>query len=1149
MHLKTMLTTKAIRAEALNHTVYTRGEEYFRKHRVKQVKLWQDDHEERLTAAIKGKSEDFYETEASIELDTGDIMDFSCTCPAYAENSMGACKHIVALLLHRYFYTDSHSYELADSFSIKDIEIRENVEKPLFFDWSKDNRNAGSVHTDPRIKTLINRYVIDDVAKTTVDGDVRVVPKLELYEGIAYLNLTIGSTRQYIVKNIESFCNNIKTHSKVEYGKELELIHHLDAFEAESKQLVRFILRKQHERDLYINRGSFVYGYGMTYSYNGISGGYGPEKDKKSLKLMPSGIDELFDLRLGKDTAVGVYGINYKGYGGSISTSKMARFEERKLKFYIEIKELSQQKGFTLSLPDCEYVIGEKYLYLYCNDKSKFGKEQGLSDVFCRCDPDLSRTMRELVLAGISSKQPLNISNRDMVSFYVNVLAELKNHVEIRGDVDKIRRFAPDDMQVSIYLDSPQNDRITASVKFQYGDMEIDPYDPQSQKKYDIIARDEKKERRVNLALNKYFKQYNSQNNQLVIVGDDDQIYEFVTEGFTEIAKLGQVYATDRFRNMGIKRPPQISVGVRLESDLLNINLDFKDFPLAEAMDVLDHYKQKRRFYRMKDGSFLKLDNIGFSELADMVDSLGLSQKDLAAGQVSVPKYRAMYLDHLLKNSDYVTFERNGHFKSLIRNMKSIDDSDYTVPRSLELIMREYQKDGYRWLNTMDNIGFGGILADDMGLGKTLQMISLLLSKKLSGEDCSTLVVCPTSLILNWQNEIQKFAPELKVLPVMGLQSERKALLKDMDQYDVLITSYDLLKRDIDRYREKNFRYQIIDEAQYIKNQGTQNAKAVKAIKSRQRFALTGTPVENRLSELWSIFDFLMPAYLYTYKKFKETYETPIVKSGDQDRMERLRKQVSPFMLRRLKSNVLKELPEKVETVVYAQMEDEQKKLYLANLAKTKLEINKNINEKGFEASKIAILALLTRLRQICCHPALCYEDYKSESAKLEVCIELLTEAISSGHKVLLFSQFTSMLDIIENRLKKEGISCFMLTGSTSKEKRMELVDRFNTNGTQVFLISLKAGGTGLNLTGADVVIHYDPWWNIAAQNQATDRTHRIGQKNSVQVYKLIEKGTVEEKILKLQENKRDLADAIVTDENSGMGSLSREALMELLQY
>ena len=413
----------------------------------------------------------------------------------------------------------------------------------------------------------------------------------------------------------------------------------------------------------------------------------------------------------------------------------------------------------------------------------------------------------------------------------------------------------------------------------------------------------------------------------------------------------------------------------------------------------------------------------------------------------------------------------------------------------------------------------------------------------------ASLVVSPSSLTLNWQNEVKKFAKELKTLVVRGTLSERKRQIEEMDQYDLVITSYDLLKRDIELYLEKDysFRYIIADEAQYLKNSNTQNAKSIKKIKADTRYALTGTPIENSLAELWSIFDFIMPGYLFTYKKFKTMYETPIVKEENQEIMAKLRMLIEPFILRRNKKEVLTELPDKTITVLNNEMGDEQRNIYLSYLAQAKQELAEEIELNGYERSQMQILAALTRLRQICCHPGLFIEGYQEGSSKLEQCIEVVQDAVNSGHKILLFSGYTSMFEIMEKELKQRGIQYFKLTGSTKVDERIELVDEFNENPEiKVFLISLKAGGTGLNLTGADMVIHYDPWWNLSTENQATDRAHRIGQKNNVQVYKLITKNSIEEKIYELQQKKADLVDNILSTKTSFINKLSKEEIMDL---
>lgn len=415
----------------------------------------------------------------------------------------------------------------------------------------------------------------------------------------------------------------------------------------------------------------------------------------------------------------------------------------------------------------------------------------------------------------------------------------------------------------------------------------------------------------------------------------------------------------------------------------------------------------------------------------------------------------------------------------------------------------------------------------------------------------ASLVVSPSSLTLNWQNEVKKFAKELKTLIIRGTLTERKRQIQEIDQYDLVITSYDLLKRDIELYLEKDysFRYIIADEAQYLKNSNTQNAKSIKRIKADTRYALTGTPIENSLAELWSIFDFIMPGYLFTYKKFKALYETPIVKEESQEAMQKLKMLIEPFILRRNKKEVLTELPDKTITVLNNEMGEEQRRIYLSYLAQAKQEIAEEIELNGYEKSQIQILAALTRLRQICCHPSLFIEGYQEGSSKLEQCIEVMQDAVNSGHKILLFSGYTSMFDMMEKELKQRGIQYFKLTGSTKVDQRIELVDEFNENPEiKVFLISLKAGGTGLNLTGADVVIHYDPWWNLSTENQATDRAYRIGQKNNVQVYKLITKNSIEEKIYDLQQKKAELVDNMLSTKTSFVNKLSKEEIMNLFR-
>ena len=406
-------------------------------------------------------------------------------------------------------------------------------------------------------------------------------------------------------------------------------------------------------------------------------------------------------------------------------------------------------------------------------------------------------------------------------------------------------------------------------------------------------------------------------------------------------------------------------------------------------------------------------------------------------------------------------------------------------------------------------------------------------------------------LALNWYNETKKFAPILNVLVISGDVLERKKKINEIKSYDLIITSYDLLKRDIDVYKELGckFKFLIADEAQYIKNNNTKNAKAIKQIDADTKYALTGTPIENSLNEMWSIFDLIMPGYLFTYKKFKKDFEMPIVKDKDEKALNKLKMLIEPFVLRRTKKEVLKELPDKLTSVVNNEMTEEQEKIYLSYLARARDELNEEIEQKGFEQTRIKILALLTRLRQICCHPSLFISNYKGESGKLNQCMELVKDGIESGHKILLFSGYTSMFKIIEEELKKNNISYLKLTGRTRVKERLNLIDAFNSNeDIKLFLISLKAGGTGINLTSADMVIHYDPWWNLSVENQATDRTHRIGQTKKVQVYKMITKNSIEEKIYDLQKRKEELIDNMLSTNTKFINKLSKEDILKLFE-
>jgi len=542
----------------------------------------------------------------------------------------------------------------------------------------------------------------------------------------------------------------------------------------------------------------------------------------------------------------------------------------------------------------------------------------------------------------------------------------------------------------------------------------------------------------------------------------------------------------------------------------------------------------------LKNGQLLSLQNQELKELDELTSSLQLNAQDFTQETLSIPTYRLFDIEQLSHEQSHVSYLKSEAFKNFADGF--VKPSSFEIPETYHEILREYQIQGYEWLRLMEHYGFSGILADDMGLGKTLQMIVYLESMKTQG--LPSLVITPASLLLNWQDEIQKFSSSLNVLCIYGQKAHRDEMIQDIQKYDTIMTSYDYLRRDIDLYEKIMFHTIVLDEAQYIKNPKTRNAMCVKRLRSKQRFALTGTPIENSLAEMWSIFDFLMPHYLYHYSYFLKQYEKPIVKEHDEEKQKRLRQMITPFILRRNKRDVLKELPEKIEKTMYYQFNEEEEKLYLSNL----VQVNKNLQEKLnlHQLGKIDVLAMLTRLRQLCQDPRLLYDHIDEPSSKLKGCMELIHSLKDNHQKILLFSSFTSVLHLIQEQCQKEHITCYLLEGATQKEKRKEMVDAFQKDQTTLFLISLKAGGSGLNLTSAQAVIHFDPWWNMSAKNQATDRAHRIGQSETVQVFSLIMKNSIEEKIMLLQKEKMNLADTFVEGHSGSISSMSIEDIQSL---
>lgn len=1056
-----------------------------------------------------------------------------------------ACKHIAALMIAMDNYQKEHT--------VGDATDRMGMQMLDMF---------RTMHAKEEAKKEQVRQVV---------ANVQLQPRLILEDEQFKLSFKIGDEKLYVLKSIKEFVQKYENKDMLQLGKSKQINLATAQFSEEGERYLDFITREvkqelDHKRKLEANSRAW----------------YAPEVKAEGmgnfLYLYGTRLDDFFDLSEGQSIA-----FTNKDAGGRETATQLTHGSTSVALTLSTEKENRQFQSIRLQGELPVLVDGSKYKYFVDDDNHEI----------CRLDEETMTKLAPLFKLARCNEIDLTIGRRNIPEFYYRILPYLRECATIDDQVgDEVNEFLPHEVEFLFYLDA-EKDRMTCRPVARYGEQTFSVLDFWEQNTRTDAFRDRLREIEAGQRAAAYFPErgVGEERDLLVAQSDEDAAYRILDEGVSALMELGEVHCTDRFKSRNIRRNVKIAVGVSVKSEIMDLEISSDNLSTQDLLDILNSYRRKKKYHRLKNGDFVDITDESIAELSSMMDTMHISPKEFAEGKMHLPLYRAIYLDKMLESCQEIYASRDHYFRTLVKEFKTVGDSDYELPEQLKKVLRNYQKYGYKWLRVLAANHFGGILADDMGLGKTAQVISVLLATRQETGRPS-LIVCPASLVYNWQAEFGKFAPEMRTLVIAGTQSERKELLTRVKAeisgqpvsatqtvttaqqtmttladnvvqpttatlpaagtptaplpYDVLITSYDLLKRDIAEYEDLQFGYQVIDEAQYIKTHTTAAAKAVKVIKADHRFALTGTPIENRLSELWSIFDYLMPGFLYSYDVFKKELETPIVKSKDEAATKRLKRMVSPFILRRLKKDVLKDLPEKMEELQYAHMEETQQQLYDAQVAHMKEMIGAQ-DEESFKKNKIQILAELMHIRQICCDPSLMVDNYKGESAKRIACLELIESAIEGEHKMLVFSQFTTMLELLAKDLTDRGIAYYMITGATPKEKRIQMVNEFNTNAVPVFLISLKAGGTGLNLTGADVVIHYDPWWNVAAQNQATDRAHRIGQTKVVSVYKLIVKDSIEEKIVRMQQEKADLADAILSGENGNVVNMTKDDLLQLL--
>lgn len=928
---------------------------------------------------------------------------------------------------------------------------------------------------------------------------VTVNEPLKSRQSKAFVGLYAGSSKMYKVSNTKKFIQDYYNHKEIRLGKEFRFIPEECQFEPTSAAVLAYLTEIYEIQET----------LGKTYYSNLFN--------RQELVVSQNMLCKLLRLAEGLHCDIILRDKKMENLEIMCSNPKLSM-------------EL-QMEDEVLSLHD----MGQEPIISICEDGSILCYQGGIY----LPDMEFLANLRPFFTTLFGKKQSeLEFRGENMGSFIEKVLPVIKKTMNIQVP-EKIKdHYIVEQLQPKLYFDidrSRQRPVLVARMIFAYGEHEVNPLQDEQKGSYILVRDREEEEQLLRLMYDKHF----SVRREQFVLTKEDEIFQLMTEGIQDLCRQFEVFYSKEYKANSIKKVGMLSAGIRLNTDinLLEMDVDYGHIPKEELRDFFRSIKLKKKYYRLKSGAFINLmtEDKQIDELRDLL-SIGEVTED---NKIAFSQTAVMEVDELLPHTQRIT--RDAGYKQLLEDLKNPDKTNWELPNGMEDILRPYQITGYRWLCSLAHYGMGGILADDMGLGKTLQTITYV----LANPGTRTLIVCPTSLAYNWQDEFSKFAPQIATQIISGTPQERADLMQQSTDVPVWITTYPLIRKDVDLYKAQIFDACFIDEAQFIKNPTSLGAKAVKAVQAKHRFALTGTPIENTLSELWSIFDFVMPGFFGRYRQFEECYEKPILRDHDSVQMQKLRRKIRPFVLRRMKKEVLTELPDKIETRRMAEMGAKQRKIYESYLARIQMELAGD-EENTPGGNRMQVLAALTRLRQICCHPATFASNYHGGSGKLDLLMEQLPDILEGGHSVIVFSQFTSMLSIIAHELKQRNIPFFYLAGSTSAQERKREVKEFNRGEVKVFLISLKAGGTGLNLTGADTVIHFDPWWNPAVEDQATDRAYRIGQKKKVQVIKYVMKDSIEEKIYELQKRKKQLSDQLIQAGESFVTQLTMEEIKEL---
>ncbi|MCT8136868.1 SNF2 helicase associated domain-containing protein [Anaerobacillus sp. CMMVII] len=1013
------------------------------------------------------------EFHVTIETTGNRELQTNCSCPKLASYTRD-CQHVAAVLLALYDAQQNGTILLDTPSTLTDGLLTLFSDQPL--------KSSEQLHFEKR-KLLAAEFLIEPVS---------------LAKGQTLFGVKIR-VNQTVIANIREFLKKVERGSRYSVSHFFQYDPSQHCFQKEADAVLWQLIQVIGDEKVYLDN---------------LPVKAAENQKEETLLIPPSSWDRLFPFL--ERTSFVTLEVDSQLYNGvRYSNEPLAlqfTFSEGTSKEYqLKIHGL---KHLTVLLPYHLVIAGGNLVKLKSDD--------------CKRLAELKQML------AVSGTNQIPISQEQLPFFLEKVVPGLRKlgEVSIEAAIAELMLIKTP-LKAKLFLDRVSN-RLLAGVEFHYENNVIYPLETGNQRLAPHLFRDlEKEEIILELLEESGFARTDGG----FFMHNEELEYQFLYHAVPHLEKLVQIYATSavKIRIFRGNTPPQIRVKVKKErTNWLEFKFEMDGIPETQIREILEALEEKRKYYRLPNGGLLSLETKGFAEIGQFLQAVPNRLEELEKG-LNVPIVRGLQLIDVGEGKQTFTFEES--FREFIDRLRNPGSLQFPLPKSLEPILRDYQKQGFTWMKTLASFGFGGILADDMGLGKTLQSITFIVSElaEIRKKKHPTLIVCPSSLTYNWLSELNKFSPELQAVIVDGQKKERLKKLKHLPDVDVVITSYPILRKDISEFEKQMFHTVFFDEAQAFKNPFTQTARSVKKIQADHRFALTGTPVENSREELWSIFHVVFPELFLGLKEY--SYLTS----------EAIARRTQLFLLRRMKDEVLSELPEKIESLERVDLLPDQKKLYAAYLAKLKHDTLKHLDKDTLRKNRIKILAGLTRLRQICCHPGLFVDGYQGTSAKFEQLFQILEEAKHSGRRVLIFSQFTKMLELIGRRLALEGLPFFYLDGQTPSEERIEICNRFNSGERDLFLISLKAGGTGLNLTGADTVILYDLWWNPAVEAQAADRAHRIGQTNVVQVIKLVARGTIEEKINELQDKKRHLIEEIIAPEGNKATGLTDEDIREIL--